>query len=154
MTKHNATGASSVGARETNTRDIGPFPVFDLAEMTKLSNRNLEVVSRAARAYLAGAAQLNRAMIEFANARLQKDIETTQAIASSPSSEEAFHTQAIFWEDAFRDYADGASTVLHIAADMAKETLTPVEERAEEMLHELEERADPQRPSAGAAAAE
>lgn len=120
-----------------------PFPVFDPAEFTKISSRNLEVATRAARAYFDGATRLNQEMTGFVNARVKKDIESAQSFMTSKTSEEAFHAQATFVEEAIRDYADEASKMLHIAADLAKETLGPVEERTEEMLHSLDERAEP-----------
>ena len=44
-------------------------------------------------------------------------------------------------ETALRDYADEASRILHLAADMTRDAMRPVEARAEELLHEIDERA-------------
>ena len=123
-------------------KEISPFPMFDPAEFSKFGNRNLQVATRAARAYYNGAAKLNQEMMSFVNDRVRKDIETATTFMSSKTSEEAFHTQAEFVEQAIRDYADEASKILHMAADVAHETLAPVEERTEEMLHKFDERAD------------
>lgn len=128
-------------AKQEDKKEISPFPMFDPGEFTKFGNRNLEVATRAARAYFNGASKLNQEMMSFVNSRVKKDIETAQSFMTSKTNESAFHTQAEFVEEAIRDYAEGTSKVLHIAADMAHETLTPVEERAEEMLHKFDDRA-------------
>lgn len=127
---------------DSGHKEIGPFPMFDPAEFSKFGNRNLQVATQAARAYYNGAAKLNQEVMNFVNERVRKDIETATSFMSSKSSEEAFHKQAEFVEEAIRDYADEASKILHLAADMAHETLEPVEERTEEMLHKFDERAE------------
>lgn len=137
MAKNGSQRSQQPGAEE-----VSPFPVLDPAEFTKLGNRNLEIATRAARAYFNGAAQLNQEMMGFMNGRVKRDIESAKSFLTSKTSEQAFHAQAEFVERAIRDYADGASKVLHLAADMAKETLGPVEERAEEILHNMDERAE------------
>jgi len=137
--------ARTSAAREPAAKsppETGPFPVFDPAEFSKVGSRNLEVASRAARAYFNGASRINQEMMNFINARVKKDIETASAFMGSKTSEAAFHTQAEFVEEAFRDYAEEASKLMHIAADVAHETLSPMEERTEEVLHEFEERAN------------
>lgn len=134
--------SKSQGSAGGDKKEIGPFPIFDPAEFSKFGNRNLQVATRAARAYYNGAAKLNQEVMNFFNDRVRKDIETATTFMSSTSSEEAFHKQAEFVEEAIRDYADEASKLLHLAADMAHETLAPVEERTEEMLHKFDERAE------------
>lgn len=134
--------STSEKSAKGDRKEIGAFPVFDPAEFSKFGNRNLQVATQAARAYYNGAAKLNQEVMNFVNERVRKDIETATSFMSSKTSEEAFHQQAEFVEDAIRDYADEASKLLHLAADMAHETLEPVEEHAEEMLHKLDERAE------------
>lgn len=112
-------------------RDAGQFPMFDPGEFARFTGRNMEVASRAARAYFNGATKLNQEMIGFLNDRMRKDFEMAQAIMSSRSSEEALHAQAAFFEDAFRDYADEASRVLNYAADVARETFMSTERAVE-----------------------
>jgi hypothetical protein len=121
-----------------------PFPAFDPTEFSKIGSRNLEVATRAARAYFNGASKLNQEMMGFANARIKKDIEAAKALMTSKTSENAFHTQAEFVEGTIREYADEASKVLHLAANIAKETLTPVEQRTEEVLHTIDAHAEQQ----------
>lgn len=124
------------------SNEISPFPVFDPAEFSKFSNRNLQVATRAARAYYNGTTKLNQEVLNFVNERVRKDIETATSFMAAKDSEEAFHKQAEFVEEAIRDYADEASKILNLAADMTHETLAPVEERTEEMLHKFDERAE------------
>lgn len=114
--------------------------MFDPGEFTKFGTRNLEVATRAARAYYNGVSKLNQEMMNFVNTRVRKDIETARSFMTSKNSESAFHTQAEFVEGAIRDYADETSKIMHLVADMAHETLTPMEERAEEMLHKFDDR--------------
>ena len=119
---------------------VTPFPVFDPGEITAASARNVDYVTRAARAYFGGAAQINWELIDFVNRRFQKDIASAQSYMTAKTSKNAFHSQAQFVEDALRDYADEASKIMHMAADIANNTLAPVEARAEEVLEELDER--------------
>ncbi len=119
----------------------GMFPLLDPSELSKLGSRNMEVATRAARAYFNGATKLNQEMMGFISNRMKKDMETTQTIMTSKTSEQAFHCQAEFVEGAIRDYAEEASKLLNLAADMAHETLLPVEARTEEVLHSIDERA-------------
>ena len=121
-------------------RETTPFPVFDPGDFAEAGARNLDFATRAARACFSGAAKLNWEMIDFANKRFQKDLACAQSFMTAKSSKNAFESQATFFEDALRDYADEASKLLHMAADIANGTLAPVEERAEEMLEELDER--------------
>ena len=123
-------------------KEISPFPMLDPGEFTKFGNRNLEFATRAARAYYNGVSKLNQEMMNFVNARVKKDIETARSFMTSKTSESAFHTQAEFVEGAIRDYADETAKIMHLAADMAQETLAPMEERAEEMLHKFDDRAE------------
>ncbi|NNE40725.1 MAG: phasin family protein [Marinicaulis sp.] len=127
---------------DKSRKEISPFPIFDPAEFSMFGNQNLQVMTRAARAYYNGAAKLNQELMGFVNERVRKDIETATSFMSSKTTEEAFHHQAEFVEEAIRDYADEASKILHLAADLAHETLAPVEERTEEVLHEFDERAE------------
>jgi len=131
-------GRKSKTAQET-AKEMSPFPVFDPAELTKISSRNLAATTRAAQACFNGAAKFNQELLGFANERVKKDVESASSFMSSKTSEEAFHTQAKFVEEMIRDYADEASKILHLAADLAKEALTPVEERAEQVLHYIDE---------------
>ncbi len=103
------------------------FPLFDPGELTKLGNRNFEVMSRAARAYFNGATEMNRHFAEFMNQRMKKDFESARAFMASKNSEDAFNTQAEFVESAFRDYAEETTKVFNLAADLAREALKPAE---------------------------
>ncbi|MEL7487375.1 MAG: phasin family protein [Pseudomonadota bacterium] len=127
---------------DADKMETSSFPFFDPGEFMKFGTRNLEVATRAARAYYNGMSKLNREMTSFVNARVKKDIDAARSLMTSRTSESAFHTQAEFVEDAIRDYADESSRVLHLAADMAHATLAPVEERAEEMLNKFDARAE------------
>ncbi|MEL7491480.1 MAG: phasin family protein [Pseudomonadota bacterium] len=127
---------------KSEQKEVGQMPMFDPAEFTKFGTRNLEVATRAARAYYNGMSKLNREMMNFVNARVKKDMETARSFMTSKNTESAFHTQAEFLEGAIRDYADETSKIMHMAADMAHDTLAPVEERAEEMLHDFDDRAE------------
>lgn len=126
------------------------FSMFEPGDFTKSGARNLEAATRAARAYYNGVSKLNQEMIDFINARVKADIETAKTFITAKNSESAFHTQAEFVEGAIRAYADEVSRIMHLAADMAHETLTPVEERTEEVLHKLDEHADAAKPKAAA----
>lgn len=106
----------------------GHNPVFDAAEMSRLTGKNMEATTRIARAYFNGATKLNQEFIKFLNARMRKDFESAQAIVAARSGEEALQAQAQFFESAFRDYADEASKMLNFAADIAKETLKPADQ--------------------------
>jgi len=108
-------------------KEVSPFPVFDPAEISKISSRNLSAATQE--------------LVGFVNDRVKKDIETASAFMNSKTSEEAFHTQATFVEEALRDYADEASKVFHLAADLAKDAFTPVEQRTEQILHYVDEHA-------------
>lgn len=105
------------------------FPMFDPAEFARLAGRNMEVMTRAARACFNGATKLNQEMVDFVNTRVRKDFESAQAFMTSKNSEEAFNAQAEFVENAFRDYAEETSKMFHVAADVAKETLSPAERK-------------------------
>ncbi len=119
----------------------GPFPLINPDELSKLNNRNMQVATHAARAYFDSAAKFNQEFMGFMSSRIKKDIATAQTLMKSKTSEQAFHCQAEFVEDAIRDYAKEASKILNLVADMAHDTMSPVEERTEELLHEIDERA-------------
>lgn len=107
----------------------GQFPLFDSSEFARLAGRNMEVATRAAKAYFNGATKLNQQMVDFFNNRVRKDFESAQVLMNAKNSEEAFNAQAEFVENAFRDYAEETSKMFHFAADMAKETLAPIERK-------------------------
>ena len=124
-------GKISGDSRKPTDGKDSPLPTFNPAEFSKVGNQSLEAAARAARAYFNGATKLNQEMMGVVNARIKKDIETAQAMMTSKTGEEALHTQAEFIEGSIREYADEASKVLHLAANLAKETLTPDEQRSE-----------------------
>lgn len=127
--------------KATGSFGNGAFPSFNPGEFSKLGSRNMEVATKAARAYFNGMTKLNQEMMGFFSNRVKKDMETAQTMMTSKTSEQAFHCQAEFVEGAIRDYAEETSKLLNLAADMAHETLAPVEERTEEVLHSIDERA-------------
>jgi hypothetical protein len=110
-------------------KENAQFPMFDPGEFARYAGRNMEVASRAARACFNGATKLNQEMIDFLNSRMRKDFESAQAFMNSKTSDEAFRAQAEFVENAFRDYAEESSKMIHYAADIAKETLRPAEHK-------------------------
>lgn len=116
-------------SQRSATKREDQFPMFDPSEFARLAGRNMEVMTRAARACFNGATTLNREMVDFMNARVKKDLESAQALMTSKNSEEAFNAHAAFVENAFRDYAEETSKVFHVAADVAKETLTLTENK-------------------------
>jgi hypothetical protein len=117
-----------------------PFPVLDPGEITATNARNVEYMTRSIRACYGGIAQMNWEIADFASKRLQKDLACAQSYVNAKTSKMAFHAQAEFLEEMLRDYADEASKILHMAADMTNNTMDPVEARAEEVLEELDER--------------
>ncbi|MEM9494705.1 MAG: phasin family protein [Pseudomonadota bacterium] len=110
--------------------EIARFPLFDPADISKNSSHNLEVATRAARAYFNGAVRLNREMTEFISTRFRKDFETARTLMTIKDGDAALQTQADFIEETLRDYADETSKMLNLAADIAQETLGHAEERA------------------------
>lgn len=135
---------------EPAKQETASLPLFDPGELAKFGTRNFERATRAARAYYNGVSQLNQEMASFVKARVRKDIETAKAFMETKDGESALHTSAEFFEGAIRDYADETSRILHLAADMAHETLAPVEMRAQETPLTSDESADPaeQKPTA------
>lgn len=99
------------------------FPLFDPGEFAKLGNRNLEVMTRAARACFDGASEMNKELADFMSQRMRKDFETARAIMASKNSEDAFSVQAEFVEGAIRDYAEETTRVFGMAADIARHAL-------------------------------
>ena len=126
-------------SEETEQEDIGPYPMFDPGEFTKFGTRNLLVATHTARVYYSGLSKLNQEMMSFFNGRVKKNLESARSFMASKSSKSAFHAQAEYVEGAIRDYADEASKIMHLAADIAHETLAPIEERTEEMLQRIDE---------------
>jgi len=124
------------------TSEAEPFPVLDPLELSRIGARNLDALSRAARAFADGAAEINRVSATFAMDRLAGHVEAASRIMTARTAEEAFHHQAVYVESSLRDYADHAGGVLTRAADMMREAYHPVEARAEEVLHDFEEMAD------------
>lgn len=119
MTEHEPKAHS----KKLSNGDAGPkmFPLFEPAEFMNYSKRNAEFVSRAARAYFNGAAQMNKELTEFVNHRMRKDFECARLLMSSKNGEDAFSAQAGFVEEAIKDYAEETSKVFNLAADLAKE---------------------------------
>jgi len=135
-------------AKTSHLSEISPFPVFDASEFGKLGTKNLSMATSATSAYFKGAAKFNQEMMGFINERVKKDIESAQKFMTSKTSEQAFHCQAEFIEEALRDYAEETSKCMSLAADMAQQTLQPIEERTEEVLHTMDERGKQQEANA------
>ncbi len=115
------------------------FPLIDPGEFSKISNRNLEVTTRTARACFDGAIRLNQEIMNFASSRIKKDLSTVNKMMTSKTSEQAFRCQTEFLENAIREYAKETSKILQLTADVAHETLSPVEERTQEVLRSIDE---------------
>lgn len=101
------------------------FPLFEPGEIAKLTTRNFEVMTRAARAYFDGATEMNKHMTEFMNQRMRKDFETARTFMASKSSEDAMDVQADFAETAIRDYAEETTRIFNLAADITRQALKP-----------------------------
>jgi hypothetical protein len=127
-------------AFEEAAKTTAPFPILDPGDFAEAGARNIDYATRAAHACFGGCAQLNWEIIGFFNRRFQKDITAAQEFMTAKTSKNAYHAQAAFLEDALRDYADTASKMLHMAADITCKTMGPVEERTEEALEELDAR--------------
>lgn len=117
------------------------FPLFDAAEFSKVGNRNLKVAAQASRACYKGGSKLGQEVMNFFGDRVRKDFDAAKHFFAAKSSEEAFHTHAAFIEETIRDYAEQASRVLHMTADIAHETLSPIEDQTEEVLREFDKKA-------------
>ncbi len=115
--------------------------LFDPTETAAQNNRNMEFAARAARAYFNGATKINQEMINFVNARMKKDMETAHMIVTCKTSSDLFHAQANFLEEAVKDYADEASRIFHLAAEITSETLAPMETRTGEVLEAIDAQA-------------
>lgn len=102
-------------------------PLLEPNEFARIGQRNVEFMSRAARAYFNGATEMNKEFAEFFNRRMKKDFETARSVMSSKNGQDAISTQAVFFADAFRDYAEEASRVFSIASDAAREALSDPE---------------------------
>lgn len=120
-TRHEKRAAAPSGPAAAAEHNF--FPLFDPGEFAKLGNRNLEVMTRAARAYFDGASEMNKELAEFMSQRMRKDFETARAIMASKNSEDAFSVQAEFVEGAIRDYAEETTRVFGMAADIARHAL-------------------------------
>ena len=115
-------------SRETDGPAMGEnrfFPLFEPGEIAKLTTRNFEVMSRAARAYFDGATEMNKHLAEFMNQRMRKDFETARTFMASKNTEDALGVQAEFAETAIRDYADETTRIFNLAADITKQALKP-----------------------------
>ena len=146
MPKDKSTQDKSGAAPHPPADQIQPdaTPLFNPADAARLNNRNMEYAARAARAYFNGATRLNQHMIDFVNARVKKDMETAHALVTCKNSSDLFHAQSRFLEDAVRDYADEASKVFTLAAEITRETLAPMEKRTGELLDAMDAQAERQ----------
>lgn len=145
-------GAPQQQSSPARTAQTGAAPLFNPADAATQNNRNMEFAARAARAYFNGATKINQEMINFVNARVKKDMETARAIVTCRNSSDLFNAQASFLEEALRDYADEASRMFHLAADITSQTLAPMEARTDEMLQAIDAQAKLQERKAGEAA--
>ena len=113
-------------------------PGLGASELSKAGIRNAETVSRSMSACVNGAMQFNGEMMEFFSARVRKDLDSSRRIVEAKSAEDAYRAQAEFVESTIRDYADEASKLLNMAAEIAKNAMTPVEDRTGEVLQEVD----------------
>jgi hypothetical protein len=109
-------------AREAGIQMPSPFEPKEFADF---NNRNMEIASRAARAYFDGAAQMNREISEFLNQRMHKDFECCRLLMNSKNSNDAFSAQSDFVTAAMKDYAEETSRIFNLAAGIAREALKP-----------------------------
>lgn len=103
----------------------GTAPLFEPAEIVRASQRNVELMSRAARACFTCATEINREAVEFLNRRVKRDFEAASALMRSRNGEDALSAHADFVEEAFRDYADETTRMFDIAAKATRIALRP-----------------------------
>jgi len=99
--------------------------LFEPKEFANFSKRNMELATRAARAYFDGAAQMNKELSDFLNQRMRKDLECARLLMTSKNGEDAFSAQSDFVAAAIKDYAEEASRIFSLAAGIANEALKP-----------------------------
>jgi len=112
-------------AREAVGEPVSP-PV-ETGEMARLGQRTMEVMSRAARASLASATEINREVVAFLNLRMKKDFEAASLLLRTRKADDALSAQASFFEEAIRDYAEETARLFDIAARVAREALKPLD---------------------------
>ncbi|MFN3959013.1 MAG: phasin family protein [Parvularculaceae bacterium] len=123
MAEQKRKGAGTV--READGERVRPEA--ETAELTRFSERNVEFMSRAARACLASATEINRELVAFLNLRMKKDFEAASLLMRTRKAADALSAQASFFEEAVRDYAEETSRLFDIAARAAREALKPLD---------------------------
>ncbi|MFN0023676.1 MAG: phasin family protein [Parvularculaceae bacterium] len=121
-----AANESGNGAETVNVGNH-VFPLFEPKEFARLSQRNVEIMSQAARAYFNGATEMNKEIAEFFSRRVKKDLETVRSVMSSNNGQDALNAQTGFFEEAMRDYSAETSRMFKIAADAASDALKTAE---------------------------
>jgi hypothetical protein len=112
-------------AREAVGEPVGPW--VETGDMARLGQRNVEFMSRAARACVTSATEINREVVAFLNLRMKKDFEAASLLMRTRKADDAFGVQATFFEEALRDYAEETTRLFDIAARAAREALKPLD---------------------------
>ena len=131
----NAQSSGAESSKRSGALSVFPFD----AQLMSVNGNMFETATKAGRAYVDAAVEINKEIMNFASTRVREDVVSAHSLINSKNSEEAFLVQADFVETAIKEYADEGARLMHIAASAAKKILTPFEDQALDALHELQD---------------
>jgi hypothetical protein len=112
----------------------------DYLGMLQSNGANLDAAMKATDAMMKGMAAFGQEIVEFANARLRQNIETSQSLMGCSDITQAFGLQCDFARNATQQYLEEASKLMTLAAEVTRETWEPIEARTRETLTRLNNR--------------
>lgn len=124
-------------ARQTKSEDESTLSPPPMAALMGSNGETIETAFESQRALWDSMAELGQEMMEFMNHRLQEDMETSRALMTCKTPEEAFRLQCRFAETATREYFAEAQKVMELAAKVAHAGWRPVEQRTEKALKDM-----------------
>ncbi len=100
---------------------------FDVWE-SMTNTEALDALAKMNRTMLDSMASLQREVMEFGNARLNRDLEHQEALSQCTNMQEAMQAHSDFAQQAMQHYADEMAKLLNLSAKVSRECWSPFED--------------------------
>ena len=91
-------------------------------------DETLAAMMRANEVLFQGMTEMQRALLEFGNARLRQDLETQEALSQCRDLQEALRLQAEFAQKAFQQYSEETARLMQLSARIGRDCWGPFTE--------------------------
>jgi len=113
-----------------------------LGRMAAFNGETMQAFAQACQAYTSCVTTLNKELMGFVGARLNHDVELSQALSHCGNWSDAVDLQQQWAQQATEEYMSEAGRITELASKIAKESWEPVYEQTNRMMADIDKPAE------------